>query len=887
VRRSGLVLVAALLLIVGCTRNWYRQAADNEVNDILAEKDQYPAWKIESYHVYADPRARFASPCSPDRPPMPPDDQAAWQMSPHPQCPGCCNPGVGNVESTTYLEIMKLWDADNRTARAAARKDADTPATGSGAIQASSDEPLAQPGLLLNLEQAVELGLINSREYQSIREDLYLEALPVTLQRFSFAWQFAAVEDAFRQWAGVNANGGYQNNWTLGSKVSAAKLFSTGALLTASLANTTVFNFARDKVSSASLINVDFAQPLLQGGGKTVALEPLTQAERNLVYSIRAYGHFRSQFFTSITLGSNLPQNLAVAAGATTGGSSPISTLAALGIAATDVSGQFRGYLPTLFRQLDLAVDQKYVRDLEKAVVIIQGYADGGQLPPLNADQVRSDLLNARNTVLKDQQDLSNAVDQFKLQLGVPANLPLVLDDAPARPITSQLDRFYEVQAEAEAAGRLVHDQDQLPPEKYRAFLVQVFTTTPLVRGTQFLTTMPAEWDTWKNLKTPADVKTRLDNLDKEHKKLEAEKLTLEAQTPPDQKALEAVQARMSEIEFQVGVGSLEQALRTYESRRWEKVKDKSDQVKLRLHDFRQAADAAELVLIGPRNERLAEVGRSWPELPATVIDGVDLLAVDTDEAQEHVARIALAGRWDLMNARAQVVDAWRLLAVTANALLGVLNVQYHLDSTTPPGGNRPLAFSAAATNQELIINAQLPLVRVAERNAYRAAIINYERARRALMALEDALAAQVRFDVRQLNLFAQNFKIQERLLALDYSLVENTLLQITAPLAPGGSLDPAAAAALVNQYRSALSTLNGAQTNMYRVWLSFLATRMQLYLDLERLPLDTRGVWIDESGKSALIPAAPAGGATGRSGGPGYQRDDEQPPRPRLLPPA
>src|SRR5262245_26381716 len=37
---------------------------------------------------------------------------------------------------------------------------------------------------LIKLEQALELGLINSREYQTRREQLYLAALPVTLERF-------------------------------------------------------------------------------------------------------------------------------------------------------------------------------------------------------------------------------------------------------------------------------------------------------------------------------------------------------------------------------------------------------------------------------------------------------------------------------------------------------------------------------------------------------------------------------------------------------------------------------------------------------------------------------------------------------------------------------
>src|SRR5947207_545588 len=99
----------------GCTRVFYRRQADREVADILREKDVYPEWKIEQMHVYADPRARFAEPNNPDRPPMPPDDDATYHVSPHPQSPG--HAGVGNVYGTAYLEMIKTWDAETRAQR--------------------------------------------------------------------------------------------------------------------------------------------------------------------------------------------------------------------------------------------------------------------------------------------------------------------------------------------------------------------------------------------------------------------------------------------------------------------------------------------------------------------------------------------------------------------------------------------------------------------------------------------------------------------------------------------------------------------------------------------------------------------------------------------------
>src|SRR5207302_488551 len=84
---------------------------------------------IEQYHVYPDPRARFADPTNPDRPPMPPDDPAAWAAGPHPQKP--CSKGQGTfVEGAGYLDLMAAWSEENRAA-----------------AKAEGDEPKAPPTL--------------------------------------------------------------------------------------------------------------------------------------------------------------------------------------------------------------------------------------------------------------------------------------------------------------------------------------------------------------------------------------------------------------------------------------------------------------------------------------------------------------------------------------------------------------------------------------------------------------------------------------------------------------------------------------------------------------------------------------------------------------------
>jgi hypothetical protein len=891
-------ILALLLLLVtagGCTRRFFRNAADREVNDILAEKDKYGDWKIEQYHVYPDPRARFADPTDPDHPPMPPDDEAAWKLAPHPQYPG--HSGVGTMEGTAYLEMIKTWDEQNRAERKTAEEAEKQKAAQERQepeervrepIKTYFDEPLTakQRGFLLKLDQAVELGVVNSRTYQNFREELYEMALPVTLQRFSFAYQWMAIENAVRQWAGMDAKGGPQNNWTLNSTASFTKLFSTGALLTFDFANSTVFNFLNvgPHFSTSSTINLNFVQPLLRGGGKAVTLEPLTLAERNLLYSIRAYARFREQFYVGVALGSTLPGSLAVAVGITTTGS-PISTLAALGIASTDVSGGFVGYLSTLFREVDMAADKKLVHDLELSLKIFEGYQEGGLFSPLQVDQVRSSLLNAKNTVLTDQQFVTNALDQFKLVLGLPANLPLILDDTPARPITRQFDRYYEVLGDSDAVYKLVEQQEELAPDKLRTFLLEVYTKDPLVRGTEFQKKLPPSWEVWAKLKDK-DLKERLESLRLERRKL----LDLKTEREMKGKTLSEKEAlSLRDAEFESDVGELEKVLREYEARPWEKL-PKEEQRRLdRTKKFRLVAYNAEVLLVWARNERFAAVSNLWPEPPRAPLGEIDLLTADVDVAQEKAVESALQSRWDMMNARAQVVDAWRQVRVTANALMGVLNVQYNLTSSTPPTGTRPFAFSEDRTNQQLTLNGQLPLIRLPERNAYRIALINYQKARRNLMTLEDSIAAQVRFDVRQLQLFAANYKIQKQVVRSLYSQVENALELIVAPADPDqlkatGTAGAANAAALTNQYLMSLSGLNNAQTKMYDIWLSLLGTRMQLYLDLERLPLDLRGVWIDESGNPNNVSPDSAGcGALPQSLSANQRREEAD----EFLPPA
>ncbi len=272
-----------------------------------------------------------------------------------------------------------------------------------------------------------------------------------------------------------------------------------------------------------------------------------------------------------------------------------------------------------------------------------------------------------------------------------------------------------------------------------------------------------------------------------------------------------------------------------------------------RRKDFQDVVYSWQKVLVDARDERWVSVSASWPKLPRCCVDGVDLIRDDFDRVRKAAGQHALTHRLDLMNSRALVVDAWRQIAIYANALLGVFNVEYQLNASSPAGAAQPLKIGGSTTSHQLILNTQLPLTRIQERNNYRAAQIAYQRQRRALQEAEDIAVRDVDNELTNLRQFAEQYKIQQRQLELAYKTIDSSLESLQAPVAPAvpAGLPPRSQqdgpAALTQQLLTAQRSLPAAQSLLLSIWVSYLNARLQLYRDLELMPLDARGVWIDQ----------------------------------------
>ncbi len=434
----------------------------------------------------------------------------------------------------------------------------------------------------------------------------------------------------------------------------------------------------------------------------------------------------------------------------------------------------------------------------------------------------------------------------------MPVTLSIEMDDSELRPLTQQFRHARAIiedeHAAATEASALIRIE-QAP--KLRAALRRLFQSSALVRGTPFARTIGGEWAPWEKL-TAAELAARLDALQKEIKKL----LDLQAELQGRGQPMPAAEsARLRQLTAELDLGTFERLLRQYEAAYTENGQPKKPapaDERRRINQFQGVLSAWSKVLVRARDDRWANVRSDWPELPRVCVDGVDLIKDDLDRAEETADRHALLNRLDLMNTRAQVVDAWRQLAVYANALLGTFTVQYNLSASTPATVAQPLNFHGSATSNQLVLNASPPLARVAERNNYRVAQIAYQRQRRSLQQAEDLTTQAVNIELTNMRQYAEQYKIQQRQLELAYLTIDSALESLQAPVAPApppglARTQADGPAALTQQLLAAQRSLPAAQNALLQIWINYMDQRLQLYRDLELMPLDARGVWIDK----------------------------------------
>jgi len=250
--REPLTILIACAVITGCTSDNYRQSADNETYRAIGGKMSMVPGVSRQVDI----------------------DEAA---------------AVESVDLSGYRENQDSFEfLDNQ-----------------------ADSELG--ARIVSLNDALELAFRYSRDYQTQKERLYLEALALTFDRYRYTPVFSSITSGDYQWdaedqfvidmqeltgmQGVSTSESIDASTTLGSRW----LLKGGGALALTLTN----NFARFLTGGASEVGssalfASFAQPLIRDFGSTIETEELLQAERDLLYQLRDFTRYRKSFAVRI-----------------------------------------------------------------------------------------------------------------------------------------------------------------------------------------------------------------------------------------------------------------------------------------------------------------------------------------------------------------------------------------------------------------------------------------------------------------------------------------------------------------------------------------------------------------------------------------------------------
>ncbi len=279
------MLAGTVLLPTGCSRPFWRQQAELDTYQLLAEKLTDQRWIVPRLNVQPDVRSRFYNPHDIDFEPLPPDDPAAHELM---------HEVAGFSGYKSWHEFGVAFSIENPQWLDAF------------GLQREEFQPTAapKPGLAgLALDQAVELAMIHNRDYQTIVEDAFLAALQLTLQRFQFDARYLGIGGGRPSGSLVHtANPGDPDSVGMAAAAGVSQLLPAGGQWAVELANNTLWLFSgSNQTSTSSLLSYSLVQPLFQGAGRKVVLANLTQQERNVLYTLRDLARFRKEFFTEIS----------------------------------------------------------------------------------------------------------------------------------------------------------------------------------------------------------------------------------------------------------------------------------------------------------------------------------------------------------------------------------------------------------------------------------------------------------------------------------------------------------------------------------------------------------------------------------------------------------
>ncbi len=848
--------MAILIASTGCNRGFYRQQADVEAYTAINQKAACVDAEPGNYGINVDPRSRMFDPHDPDCEPMPPDDPASHRLM---HCVDCkkgsecwkCLPRTPFVENPGWLEHLPYNDEGE---------------------------------VVLDEQGAIELALLHSPFYQSQLESLYLSALDVTFERFRFDTQFFGGSSVFITADGNERTGTGESSTQLavepsrvaspaltGNRLRATRLTATGGELVVGLANSLVWQFAGpDDYTSNTVLDFSIVQPLLRTAGRARVLERLTITERSLLANVRQMERFRRTFYVSVLNGRD-PGRGPSRRGGVFGGSGLEGFSGVGGGGFGQLNNNFQGngffggqggggggggftggagaqgaggYLGLLQTAQVIGNQRNNVIALRDSVEQLQASYEAGRIDRFQVELARQALYNAQSQLLTSETFYQSTLDNFKTSLGLPPELNVKIEDDTferldlldpvledlRRRVAGGLDALRSLRAE------LV---EETPDEQDIQILLP---NAPLIDQSVFDADIQeilnsGSADLGEVIELTQD---RLDSVQQDFEELDK---ALPGRREYLKQLIDREEIQYADVDVSLFDTKQLDARVANRLSEYEKIEQRLDETVREVTELSQPMPTR-LSELNTLIDALSDLSGQLLELSlvqASVrLETLKFTPVEITD--EQALAIAASYRRDWMNARANLVDSWRLIYFNANDLMSDLDLVFSGDIGNV--GDNPFDLRGSRGRLRAGVEFDAPLTRLAERNVYRQSLIEYQQARRNYYQFRDQLYQGLRNTLRQIRLNEVNFELRRAAVQVAISQVDLTQLRLSEPPQPGETeqFDNTTARDLVQS----LSDLLNVQNDFLSVWVNYELQRLNLEADLGIMELAPNGLRIE-----------------------------------------
>lgn len=239
----------------------------------------------------------------------------------------------------------------------------------------------------LTLGECLQIAFRNSRSFQTSKERLYVQALAVSTARRDWDWtQYGGDLNSTVETAKTGDEHSVSRGVS-GPNATIERQFANGGLLLLGAAMDITTDFAGN-TTVGSLLDTQFTQPLLRGAWQDFAYEQQYRLERDFLFAVFDYERLRQTFASDVTT----------------------------------------RYYAVVQQRDQLENERANITRLRQTLALTQTLVQAGASPGYERDEAEQNLLNAMVRLERDEQQYRNALDVFKISLGLPIQSAVELD---------------------------------------------------------------------------------------------------------------------------------------------------------------------------------------------------------------------------------------------------------------------------------------------------------------------------------------------------------------------------------------------------------------------------------------------------------------------------